>query len=613
MNAIQPITNAAAGTPEAVLKSIFGFEAFRPGQEGIIAELMAGKNVLAVMPTGAGKSLCYQVPALIFETLTVVISPLVALMDNQVAGLRANGAAVACIHSGQSREENVAQWKSVASGAVKMLYLSPERLMTDRMFSAMRSLNPAMFVIDEAHCVSKWGPSFRPEYAQLAELKTAFPNARIAAFTATADSATRDDIAQTLFNGRGKIIVHGFDRPNLSLAINAKTDRKKQLLTFMEDVRGQSGIVYSLSRKNTEEFASALKAAGHKALPYHAGLDAQLRYETQERFMAEEGLVIVATIAFGMGIDKPDIRFVYHTNLPGSLEAYYQEIGRAGRDGAPALTALCYGLDDVRMRRQFITQEASEPEHQIREMKRLDALLSYCEASTCRRQVMLAYFGEGNAKPCGNCDNCENPPDMIDASDHLIYVMDSIIETGQRFGQGHVIAVARGADTERVRQFGHEKLPSYGRAKAIGAPYLQALIRQALASGHIDMNIERFGALTVTEKGSAVIARRETFKCKVIRTNTRATRPDRDRKKLAAESALSDRDNDLLVRLKAKRMELARELAKPAYVVFSDATLIDMAKKRPAGRNEMLGVSGVGEVKFEKFGEEFLDIIWANT
>ncbi len=610
MNVIAPIINPASGTPETVLKSVFGFDAFRPGQEGIIAELMAGKNVLAVMPTGAGKSLCYQVPALLFDSVSVVISPLVALMDNQVAGLRANGAAVACIHSGQSREENISQWKSVASGEVKMLYLSPERLMTDRMFSAMRALDPAMFVIDEAHCVSKWGPSFRPEYAQLAELKDAFPKARIAAFTATADSATRDDIAKTLFNGRGKIIVHGFDRPNLSLAITAKTDRKKQLLNFMEDARGQSGIVYSLSRKNTEEFSTALKAAGHKAMPYHAGLDAQLRFETQERFMAEEGIVIVATIAFGMGIDKPDIRFVYHTNLPGSLEAYYQEIGRAGRDGAPALTALCYGLDDVRMRRQFITQEASETEHQIREMKRLDALLSYCEASTCRRQVMLAYFGEGNTKPCGNCDNCDNPPDMIDASDHLIYLMDSIIETGQRFGQAHVIAVARGADTDRVRQFGHEKLPSYGRAKAIGAPYLQALIRQALASGHIGMDIERFGALTISAKGQAVLERQEIFSCKVIRTNTRASRPDRDRKKLAAESALSERDNDLLVRLKAKRMAIAREIAKPAYVVFSDATLIDMAEKRPADREEMLGVSGVGEVKFKKFGDAFLEIIW---
>lgn len=602
-------SSAVSDTPKSILKSVFGFETFRPGQEGIINQLMAGKNVLAVMPTGAGKSLCYQLPALLFDRVSVIVSPLVALMDNQVAGLRAHGIAAASIHSGQSREDNVAQWRRVASGETRLLYLSPERLMTDRMFSAMRALDPAMFVIDEAHCVSKWGPSFRPEYGQLSALKTAFPNASIAAFTATADKATREDIAQTLFDKRGKIIVQGFDRPNLSLAVTPKTDRKKQLLSFMETVRGQSGIVYALSRKNTEEFAAVLTAAGYKALPYHAGLDAQLRFDTQERFMAEDGLVIVATIAFGMGIDKPDIRFVYHTNLPGSLEAYYQEIGRAGRDGAPAITGMCYGLDDVRMRRQFITQENSEADHQIREMKRLDALLSYCEASTCRRQVMLAYFGE-SAAPCSNCDNCDNPPQMIDASDHLIYLLEAIIETGQRFGQAHVIGVARGADTERVRKFGHEKLPSYGRAKAIGAPYLQALIRQALASGHIDMDIERFGALTVAPAGRAVLEGAEPFKCKTIRTNTRASRPDRARRKLAQESALSERDSELLARLKAKRMEIAREIGKPAYVVFSDATLMDMAVKRPVGREEMLGVSGVGAVKFDKFGETFLSVIW---
>ncbi|NNE57228.1 MAG: ATP-dependent DNA helicase RecQ, partial [Hellea sp.] len=323
-------------TPLSILKSTFGFDAYRPGQEGVISEIMAGRHVLAVMPTGAGKSLCYQVPALLMDGLTVVVSPLVALMDNQIAGLRANGIAAACIHSGQPRDVNVEQWRRVASGDSKILYLSPERLMTPRMISAMTSLSPAMFVIDEAHCVSKWGPAFRPEYAQLTELQHGFPDAVIAAFTATADGATREDIARALFGGKGEIIVQGFDRPNLSLAVTPKTDRKLQLARFMEDVRGTSGIVYALSRKNSEEFAAYLRAAGHKALPYHAGLDAGLRYDTQERFMAEDGLVIVATIAFGMGIDKPDIRFVYHTNLPGSLEAYYQEIGRAGRDGSPA-------------------------------------------------------------------------------------------------------------------------------------------------------------------------------------------------------------------------------------------------------------------------------------
>ncbi len=601
-------------TPDSILHTVFGFDNFRPGQEGIIAALVAGENMLAVMPTGAGKSLCYQVPALLFERVSIVVSPLVALMDNQVAGLRAHGVAVAAIHSGQSREANIAQWKLVTSGQAKMLYLSPERLMTPRMLSAIAALDPAMFVVDEAHCVSKWGPSFRPEYAQLSELKDRFPKARIAAFTATADGATREDIAQSLFNRRGQIIVHGFDRPNLSLAVSPKTNRAAQLTDFVGGVRGQSGIVYVLSRKNTEEFAAKLRAEGHKALPYHAGLDAGLRFDTQERFMAEDGMIIVATIAFGMGIDKPDIRFVYHTHLPGSLEAYYQEIGRAGRDGAPAVTAMSYGLDDVRMRRQFISQEASEADHQVREMKRLDALLSYCEASGCRRQVMLAYFGE-SASPCGNCDNCDNPPEMIEATDQLIYLLEAMVETGTRFGQAHVIAVARGADTERVRKFGHEKLPSYGRAKAIGAPYLQALIRQALASGHVDMDIERFGALSPTAMGRAVLEGREPFKCKAItinsRASNRASKSEHARKKAAQESALSDRDSDLLARLKAKRTAIAREIAKPAYIVFSDATLIDMAKKRPANREEMLNVSGVGAVKFDKFGDEFLSVIWA--
>ena len=597
-------------TAISILQSVFGFGSFRPGQEGIITKLIDGENLLAVMPTGAGKSLCYQVPALMFDGLTIVISPLVALMDNQVGGLRANGVDVACIHSGQSRDENIAQWRSVSSGQAKLLYLSPERLMTERMLKAIGALSPAMFVIDEAHCVSKWGASFRPEYAQLSELKTRFPTARIAAFTATADAATREDIARQLFDKRGDIIVHGFDRPNLSLAISPKTDRKKQLADFMETVRGQSGIVYALSRKNTEEFAAQLKAAGHTALPYHAGLDAGLRFDTQERFMAEDGIVIVATIAFGMGIDKPDIRFVYHTNLPGSLEAYYQEIGRAGRDGNAAVTAMCYGLDDITKRRRFIMDEASSSDHQTREMKRLEALLAYCEASTCRRQVMLAYFGE-DAQPCGNCDNCDSPPEMIDATEPLKHLLAAITETGSRFGQAHIIAMARGANTERIRQFGHDQLKSYGGAKAFSAPYLQALIRQALASGHLDMDIERFGALKPTSKGHAVLSGRETFECKSIVVSNKAKRKARSRKAALQESALSDTDNSLLAALKSKRMEIAREIEKPAFMVFSDATLIDMTQKRPTNKDEMLDVSGVGEVKFERFGRQFLEVFAA--
>lgn len=344
----------------AVLRDVFGHDAFRPGQEEIVDLIVQGQNVLAVMPTGAGKSLCYQVPALLLEGLTVVISPLVALMDNQVAALRANGVAVSCIHSSQERDRNIREWKAVASGEARLLYLSPERLMTGRMLSAMKAVEPAMFVIDEAHCVSKWGPAFRPDYADLSRLHDLFPKARIAAFTATADEGTRLDIAEQLFRSDGVTRVQGFDRPNLSLTITPKINRVSQLLEFMKDRPGESGIIYSLSRKSTEEYAQHLTREGYKALPYHAGMSAEDRFRNQERFLAEEGIVMVATIAFGMGIDKPDIRFVFHTNLPSSPEAYYQEIGRAGRDSQPADTVMLYGLDDIRMRRQFIVQSEAE-------------------------------------------------------------------------------------------------------------------------------------------------------------------------------------------------------------------------------------------------------------
>ncbi len=415
------------------LKTVFGHDDFRPGQEDVIDTILSGQNVLAVMPTGAGKSLCYQVPSLLLDGTTVVVSPLVALMDNQVAALRANGVAVSCIHSGQDRARNVEEWKRVSRGEADMLYLSPERLMTDRMLSAMAQIQPPLFVVDEAHCVSKWGPAFRPEYAQLSQLKSLFPDARVAAFTATADEGTRVDIAAQLFGGNGRMIVQGFDRPNLSLTVQSKVNRSAQLLDFMKRREGESGIVYALSRKNTEEHARALVAAGYTALAYHAGMPADVRFENQERFIAEDGIVMVATIAFGMGIDKPDIRFVYHVNLPSSLEAYYQEIGRAGRDGNPADTVLLYGLDDIRMRRQFITQEDSDQDHQLREHKRLDALLGYCEASTCRRQVLMAYFGE-TIPPCGSCDVCENPPERIDATDAAIALFQAVQDTGERFG-----------------------------------------------------------------------------------------------------------------------------------------------------------------------------------
>ena len=594
-------------TPESIIQNTFGFPGFRPGQKEVIDTLMGSESILAVMPTGAGKSLCYQIPALLFERPTIVISPLVALMDNQVAGLRMNGVKVGCLHSGQSREENIAEWQSVTHGGAKLLYMSPERLMTGRMLSAMKALNPAMFVVDEAHCVSKWGPAFRPEYADLQRLKDLFPEARVAAFTATADELTREDIANKLFGGEGKTLVQGFDRPNLSLAVSPLRNRSEQLLDFMKTTDGQSGIVYCLSRKNTEKFAELLKTRGYNALPYHAGLPSEMRFENQERFMAEEGVVMVATIAFGMGIDKPDIRFVYHTNIPASLEAFYQEIGRAGRDGQPAVTALCYGLDDIRMRRQFISEDGSDSDHQMREHKRLDALLGYAEASGCRRQVLLNYFGEEQA-PCGNCDNCISPPEMIDATEPAKALFSAISQTGQRFGTNHVIAVARGDTTDRVVQFSHDGLDAFGKGREFAKPYLQALIRQAVALGIISMDISRYGALTLEAGALDILADQARFKCKDL-AKGRTEKSSRKARKAIQETALSPDEQSLLAKLKSLRMEFSREIGKPAFVVFSDATLIDMVAKVPTSRDEMLEVSGVGETKFDRYGEAFLDAI----
>lgn len=591
-------------TPLDILSESFGHKAFRPGQADIVDMILAGKNVLAVMPTGAGKSICYQVPSQLLEKPTIVISPLVALMDNQAAGLRANGVSVAAIHSGQSREENVSQWKDVAQGRTKLLYLSPERLMQPRMLAAMDALDPALFVVDEAHCVSKWGPAFRPEYADLSRLKELFPSARVAAFTATADASTRKDIAEQLFSGQGEVIVHGFDRPNLSLTVSSLTNRTDQLLTWMETQRGECGIVYCLSRKNTEKYAEILREQGYNALPYHAGLSSEVRFDNQERFLAEPAVVIVATIAFGMGIDKSNVRFVYHLNLPSSLEAYYQEIGRAGRDGAPSETGLIFALDDIRMRRQFISDDGSDTDHQMREHRRLDALLGYCEASKCRRQVLMAYFGE-TSDPCGNCDVCLNPPDLIDATAEAKALFGAIEATGQRFGATHVIAVARGDGIPRVLQYSHDKLPVFGTSDK-PKQWFQGLLRQAVALRFLNVNMEAYGRLEIRPKAQAVLDGRAQFNCKDP-TVKRAVKTSRSRASSKAKTtSLSTEDTELLSRLKALRMDFAKQLGKPAFVVFSDATLIDMVSRRPKTREEMLDVSGVGPSKFDRFGEAFL-------
>ena len=592
--------------PEQLLESVFGFPAFRPGQKEIVDRLLKGTNTLSVMPTGAGKSICYQLPALIAEHLTVVISPLVALMDDQVAGLRANGVEAACIHSNRSREDNVADWRRVQDGSIKLLYLSPERLMTERMLSALQGLDPAMFVVDEAHCISKWGFSFRPEYEALSSLRERFPKATLSAFTATADTATRQDIASKLFGGKGDIVVRGFDRPNLRLAVAPKTDRNKQLLDFVEPRQGESGIVYCLSRKLTEETAKLLRGKGYTALPYHAGLPQEVRRENQETFMAEDGVIMVATIAFGMGIDKPDIRYVFHMNLPGSVEAYYQEIGRAGRDGKPADVHMLYGLDDIRMRRQFIAQDDGNEDHKRREHKRLDSLLAYGEAISCRRVALLTYFGE-NTQACGNCDICIDPPTLIDGTKEAQMLLTAVARTGQIFGAAHIVDVLRGSASEKILARGHDSLPVYGAGKERPKNFWAAFIRQVVASGYLSIDVEGYGGLQLTEKAEPLLKGEQGYEYRDI-PRTKATGSKKAR---AAVAALDDADAELLAGLKALRRELAQERKVPAYVIFSDATLHDMCVMKPNDLETLALVNGVGPKKLKDFGGMFLQALKA--
>ncbi len=486
-----------------VLRDIFGYDSFRPGQEGIINAMMAGQHVLAVMPTGAGKSLCFQVPALAREGLAIVVSPLVALMQDQVAALKLAGVEAETINSAADRDTNIEIWKRVASGLVRILYLAPERLMTERMLTALQRLNVTLIAIDEVHCMSQWGASFRPEYDALQNLRSAFPGVPIGAFTATADEVTRKDISAKLFGGKVQEFVSGFDRPNIQLTVKPKINSTKQLLEFLKDRKGESGIVYCLSRKSVDETALMLQSKGYAAVAYHAGLSASVRSDAQDRFMTEKGIIVVATIAFGMGIDKPDVRYVFHADLPGTLDAYYQEIGRAGRDGADADAYMLFGLQDIRMRRQFIDNEGGGPERARREHKRMDALVSYCEAPECRRQTLLGYFGEFS-DPCGNCDVCLDPADKIDGTPEAKLIFNAIHATGDRFGSVHVVDVLVGKANDKADQLGHDRSPAFGSGKHRSRTDWQSLIRQLVGAGFLTIDVAGFGGISVSAKGRAL-------------------------------------------------------------------------------------------------------------
>jgi ATP-dependent DNA helicase RecQ len=589
----------------AVLRAVFGYEAFRPGQEEIVERLAAGQNVLAVMPTGAGKSLCYQVPALVRGGLTLVVSPLVALMQDQVAALKLAGVAAESITSAASREENVEVWRKVAAGEVRLLYLAPERLMTERMLAALGRLGVRLIAVDEAHCISQWGASFRPEYDMLSGLKEAFPDVPIGAFTATADEATRGDIAAKLFAGKAHIFVAGFDRPNIRLTVEAKSNARQQLLAFLDDHRGESGIVYALSRKSTEELAGVLAARKHRAVAYHAGLTAEQRSEAQNLFMTEKGIVVCATIAFGMGIDKPDVRFVFHADLPASLDAYYQEIGRAGRDGEPAEAHMVFGLADIQMRRRFIDQEEAGEERRRRELKRLDALVAYCEAPECRRQALLAYFGE-YSEPCGNCDVCLDPAGLVDGTAEALLVMEAMRHTGERFGAMHLVDVLEGKANDKAVALRHTELSVFGAGKRLSRGEWLALIRQMVGGGYLTIDVAGYGGLSLSPKGRALMKGAGGFRYRPL--VVKAKKPAR---RSPAAAATSDVSDALLQRLKALRGRLAKERGVPAYVIFSDRTLIDMAAKRPLTKWDFGEVHGVGGAKLEKFAHLFLPEIAA--
>ncbi|MBT5416237.1 MAG: DNA helicase RecQ [Rhodospirillaceae bacterium] len=586
------------------LRESFGFSGLREGQAEAISAVLAGRHVLAVMPTGSGKSLCYQLPALVLGGLTVVVSPLVALMRDQVAALRLNGIAAATINSDISRQENVAVWHRVAAGEIRLLYLSPERLMTPRMLAALERLDLKLIAIDEAHCISQWGPAFRPEYEALTGLGARYPGIPMIGLTATADPTTRDDILAKMFGGEADLIATGFDRPNLTLAVEPKQGWKRQVADFVGARKGKPGIVYCLSRRKTEAVAAMLREAGHDAHAFHAGMESAEKERVQNRFMTEPGVVVVATIAFGMGIDKPDIRFVLHADLPAGPEAYYQEIGRAGRDGAPAETLLLYGLDDLRMRRAFIAEEDGTEERQRRENKRLDALVAYCEAAECRRRTLLRYFGEESA-PCGNCDACLDPVATEDGTEAAQLALAAMRGTGNRFGMAHVVHVLRGADNEKTRKFGHERLPVFARGAERSDREWRAILRQMVAAGLIGIDIAGHGGLHPTAAGEALLAGEGEFRY----------RPDRKREKgrklaKAAEAAGLDREGEgLLDRLKSLRLDLAKERGVPAYVVFSDRSLIDMAARRPSDAAAFAEVYGVGAAKQRDFSEIFLAAI----
>ena len=588
-----------------LLQSVFGFPKFRPGQEEVVAAIDAGQNVLTIMPTGGGKSLCFQLPALSRDGVTVVISPLIALMRDQVSSLQAAGVAAGALTSGNTEDETNQVFDQLESGALKLLYMAPERLANSGTQNMLSRINVTLLAVDEAHCVSQWGHDFRPDYLKIGALRARLGNVQTIALTATADEDTRTEIIAKLFDTPPKVFLGGFDRPNLMLAFEPKNNPRQQVLKYVAARKGAPGIIYCSSRNKTEQLAAALRAEGHTALAYHAGLDAETRREAEYQFKTRDGLVMCATIAFGMGVDKPDIRFVLHADLPKSIESYYQEVGRAGRDGAAAETLTLYGADDIRLRRVQIDEGLAPKQRKEADHGRLNALLGLAEALVCRRKVLLGYFGETFEVGCGNCDTCLTPPEVFDGTTAVRKALSAMLRTGEYFGAGHLIDILVGNLTDKVRQRGHDSLPTFGAGKEYSKPQWQAVFRQMMGHDLIRPDMDRFGALQMMEKARAILRDEQKINLRRDTIAKAAKTPERSR----AVALVGEEDEALFSALRSKRRELAEAARAPAYVIFTDRTLAEMAAKQPKTLDEFARLSGVGAKKLESFGKIFLEII----